>query len=273
MIHSVLLAILGFSQIHNPVTGPLPPDLNLDAGAPGYGQAGNALLIREGYACLVSSKYKDPLWSQEHLTAKDLAPPQQKRPKPDPFKADPNLSAIFKAVLADYKGSGFDRGHMSPSGDFGRKSLTNSNPQFVQIESFYLSNMVPQNGKLNRGLWAHFEAEIRRRVPSYGEVQIITGPVFKTKPVKTIGKGRVAVPDFIYKIVVVTAPGAHRGTWYAVKVPNADPGKKPISSFVTTIGKIEKDTGLKFFTSWSVADKKKLDDGTWPKIPIAATFK
>lgn len=270
----VLLSLLALAfQGTNPVSGPLPPDLNLEAGAPGYGDPDKALLLREGYACLVSSKYKDPLWSQEHLTADDLLPPQFLRPKSEPFKADPDLSPAFLATKADYTKSGYDKGHMAPSGDFGRHSQMYPNdPRHTQNESYYLSNMVPQNSRLNQVLWNHFETKIKSLVVGYGEVQIITGPIFTHTPLKTIGKGKVAVPDEIFKIVVVTS-GPSYGAWYAVEVPNVDPGKQPLSTFLATVGKIEHDTGLDFFTSWPPEDKAKLDAGTLPKMPISATFK
>jgi hypothetical protein len=51
-----ICVLVALSSVTNPVTGPLPPNVHLEAGAPGYGAPGNYLVIREGYACLVSKK-------------------------------------------------------------------------------------------------------------------------------------------------------------------------------------------------------------------------
>src|SRR5258708_3564240 len=65
----------------------------------------------------------------------------------DKWLPDPDLDGKPRAVDADYKNSGFQRGHMVASED---RVAT----QPLNDMTFFLSNAVPQNGPLNGGQWA-----------------------------------------------------------------------------------------------------------------------
>ncbi len=62
----------------------------------------------------------------------------------DNFRPDPKVSTV-SAQLSDYKGSGYDRGHLCPAGDMKLNKTAMS-------ETFYLSNMSPQEASFNRGI-------------------------------------------------------------------------------------------------------------------------
>ena len=97
------------------------------------------------------------------------------------------------AELDDYRRSGYDRGHLAPAADMAFDNLAMS-------ESFYMSNMSPQNSKLNRGLWARLENRIRDWVRrGDGDAYVITAPILK-KGLERIDSG-VSIPDFYYKII------------------------------------------------------------------------
>jgi len=86
------------------------------------------------------------------------------------FRKDPYITTS-SAQLYDYKGSGYDRGHLAPAGDMKYSSTAMS-------ESFYMSNMSPQAASFNRGIWKKIEKQFRDWSLKYGELVIITGPIF-----------------------------------------------------------------------------------------------
>src|SRR5262249_14845040 len=105
-----------------------------------------------------------------------------------------------QAQLADYAGSGFDRGHMCPSADRTATLLDNQN-------TFYLTNMLPQAHNQNAGPWGQLEAYARSLATSGKEVFEVAGGIYAGPP-KNIGAGSVAVPSSTFKVVVVLdAPG------------------------------------------------------------------
>ena len=82
------------------------------------------------------------------------------------FFPDARLPAGYRGELADWTHSGWDRGHLSPSGDFA--GLT------AQQESYALSNVVPQALGLNRGAWEGIEAAVRGLANAEGELYVLT---------------------------------------------------------------------------------------------------
>jgi len=144
-----------------------------------------------GYAVLHSGITRTPLWSAEHLT-RDRVADAEAMTRENAFHPEPSLPPAERAELKDYQRSGFDRGHMAPSGDM-------PDPQSQQ-ESFSLANMVPQNRENNRGLWAHIEMAVRRLAERDGDLYVVTGPVFRGETLQRLN-GRVLVPTMLYKAV------------------------------------------------------------------------
>ena len=108
------------------------------------------------------------------------------------FEADQSIPN--GATPADYIGTSYDKGHMSPDGDLSWDTQ-------VEYESFLMSNMSPQAGSLNRGIWKLLETSVRgwsvQRNQSY---TVYVGGLYGAGD-KTIGKG-VVVPHGFYKIVI-----------------------------------------------------------------------
>jgi endonuclease G len=148
------------------------------------------------FAVLHSPLSKGPLYSAEHLTAQALADAPA---RDNAFHADPRLTHGDRAEMADYDHSGFDRGHMTPSGDAGSAE--------AQQETFALSNMVPQNPHNNRLPWRLLEEKIRKQTLADGELWIVTGPLFVGDTVQAIGKSKVLVPTHLFKAVYDPAKG------------------------------------------------------------------
>ena len=150
----------------------------------------------------------------------------------DNFRADYNISSK-SASPGDYKGSGFDRGHLAPAGDMKINSVAMS-------ESFFMSNISPQNPSFNRGGWKKLESLVRmwgRNKVSY----ITTAGVLNSNNFNKIGKNQVSVPNLFYKIIYIPS----EGKMIAFLMPN----KKiegSLKSYVVSVDKVEKITGIDF---------------------------
>jgi endonuclease G, mitochondrial len=142
---------------------------------------------------LFSGIARTPLWSAEHLTSARIQRARTLlRLRSDAFHEELSLPADLRSGLADYRRSGFDRGHMAPNGDM-------STPE-AQEESFSLANMIPQEPCNNEVLWEGIESAVRNLALSDGEVYVVTGPAFLGAELQSL-KGRVLVPTHIFKAV------------------------------------------------------------------------
>lgn len=203
------------------------------------------LLCREGYALSHDGKLKIPVWVQYHLTAEKAQGGGVKERSND-FRPDMELPEGERSELEDYRGSGYDRGHIAPAADM------KWSPKAMS-ESFLLSNMTPQVGKgFNRGIWAKLEAKVRLWAIERGEVYVISGPIF-TKGAEhygeTIGPDHVAVPTHFFKIVY--DPRLKEAI--AFVLPNHELKAKDLPEYRVSIDDIEKETGLDFLNK---LDKK-----------------
>ncbi len=162
-------------------------------------------LCFDGFAVLHSGVTKTPLYVAEVLTRQRIQAARDEA-RTDVFFSDARLPARERATLEDYRGSGYDRGHMAAAANM-------DTPQ-AMAQSFSLANIVPQSAELNRNAWAKVEIDTRRYVMrAKGPVYVITAPVFASQPVKTIGVGRVWVPTHMFKLVYDPAAGRAWAHW------------------------------------------------------------
>ena len=150
------------------------------------------LLCNDAYAVLASGLTHGALWSAEHPTAESLASARA-TPRQGQFHPDPRLPPADQAQIADYRRSGYDRGHMTPSGDMPDEQ--------AQQQTFSLANMVPQTPALNRGVWAGIETVVRRLASREGELYLVTGAAFGGQQLQSIGASGVLVPSATWKAV------------------------------------------------------------------------
>ena len=150
------------------------------------------LLCNDAYAALASGLTHGPLWSAEHLTAASLAVARTTTREGE-FHPDDRLPPADQAQLEDYRRSGFDRGHMTPSGDMPGEQ--------AQQQSFSLANMVPQAAALNRGVWEGIESAVRDLAVQEGELYVVTGPAFAGRRLRSIGPDGLLVPSSTWKAV------------------------------------------------------------------------
>jgi endonuclease G len=153
------------------------------------------------------------------------------------FRPDPLLKKNSSDSL-DYWNSGYDRGHMAASADFrwSRKALS---------ESFYYSNIIPQNSSLNQGVWSKLETLVREWAIDNTELIVITGPVLNDSlPKIQQGSFKVSVPQYIYKIVLDYYPPQYKAI--AFLYPNKSVPYE-LQKHIVSIDSIEKLTGIDFF--------------------------
>jgi endonuclease G len=151
----------------------------------------------------------------------------------DNFRDDPAIPPEYDVTLADYAGKPYDRGHLSAAAD-------NSASDEQMSQSFYLSNMVPQNPNQNRGAWRILEDRIRNMAKEGRTLYVTVGTVYNPG-YEVIGNG-LGVPQYIWKVVVDT----NSNTAVAFLFPNEPIRTQDISATLTTIENIEKMTGLNF---------------------------
>lgn len=147
-------------------------------------------LCFDGYSLGHDPATRGPRWSAEHLTAAGVAAALKAKRAGD-FHPEPLLPVAARATPKDYDCSGFDRGHMTPVGDFGVASQ--------EDDTFTMANMVPQAPELNEGVWAGIEGAVRALAQADGELYVVTGPAFGSHP-GAIGSG-VKVPSATWKAV------------------------------------------------------------------------
>ena len=167
------------------------------------------LLCNDAYAVLASGVTRGALWSAEHPTAASLDAARD-TPREGQFHAEERLPSGDQARLEDYRRSGFDRGHLTPSGDMPDAQS--------QQQTFSLANMVPQTPELNRGVWAGIEIAVRHLAQRRGELYVLTGPAFQGQALRTIGPAGVLVPSATWKAVYDPRSGG-AGAYVCSNVP------------------------------------------------------
>ncbi|MEJ6794769.1 MAG: DNA/RNA non-specific endonuclease [Flavobacteriales bacterium] len=151
----------------------------------------------------------------------------------DNFRSDSKVKTS-SASKSDYYKSGYDRGHLAPAADMKISHAAMS-------ESFYMSNMSPQNPSFNRGGWKKLESLVRSWVLSEGEMYVVTGGVFNNN-LASIGSNEVSVPSHYYKIIYSEQSQKMVG----LVMPNQKITSH-LSFYVVSVDYIEDLTGIDFF--------------------------
>ncbi|OYY21332.1 MAG: endonuclease [Polynucleobacter sp. 24-46-87] len=147
-------------------------------------------LCFDDFAIYYSPSDKKPIYTVERLHGEQLQAPHPRRS--NQFYEEARLPAHERALLADYRGSGYDRGHNVPAGDMTRER--------GMAQSFSLANMMPQTRQNNQGIWAKRVEEPTRMYikRAEGDVYVFTG---STGNAGSIGKSKVIIPSHLYKLV------------------------------------------------------------------------
>ncbi|MCF8165856.1 MAG: DNA/RNA non-specific endonuclease [Rhodoferax sp.] len=204
---------------------------------PSTAQAGRDLCF-DDFAIYYSPSDKKPIYTVEKLNGEKLQAPHPRRT--NQFYEEARLPAHERALLADYRGSGYDRGHNVPAGDM--------TSERGMAQSFSLANMMPQARQNNQGIWAKRVEEPTRMYikRALGDVYVFTGSVGNAG---SIGKGKVTVPSHLYKLVYDPAKKLAWAYW----VENTDDAQMnaPIS-----YGELIQRTGIDFHLALEGSESK-----------------
>jgi endonuclease G len=214
---------------------------------PSTAQAGRDLCF-DDFAIYYSPIDKKPIYTVERLNGEQLQAPHPRRT--NQFYEEARLPFQERALLADYRGSGYDRGHNVPAGD-----MTHGRGM---AQSFSLANMMPQARQNNQGIWSkRVEEPTRMYVKrAQGDVYVFTGSVGQAG---SIGKGKVTVPTHIYKLVYDPTKKTAWGYW----VENTDEAQMspPIS-----YAELVQNTGIDFHLPIDIGDRNPKEPST-PNSP------
>ena len=207
-----------------------------------------------GFDLGYNEQYEQASWVVYVITREEIESGQVDRT--DNFRPDTSIST-GSAELKDYRGSGFDRGHLAPAGDMKWDRTAMS-------ESFLMSNMSPQEPSFNRGIWKRLEEQVRNWAIEKDSLFVITGPVLESL-VSSIGENEVGVPGFYFKVLVDLSPPDH--TFIAFMLPNTGSSGN-LDQFAITVDSLEQVTGYDFFASAPDQEviewlESQLDLGSW----------
>ncbi|MGO4772530.1 DNA/RNA non-specific endonuclease [Flavobacterium sp. W22_SRS_FK3] len=184
------------------------------------------------YTLSYNEKFEQAEWVAYELKKKYLKNNDFKRPY---FIEDP-MVGTGSADWRNYKKSGYDKGHLCPAGDmeFDKKAYD---------DTFYTSNISPQNHDFNSGIWNRLENKVRYWAVKYNDIYVVTGGILKDSD-KKIGTEKVSVPKYFYKIILAKSGKDHKAI--AFLIPN-EKSQKGIYEFVVPVETLEKMTGIDFF--------------------------
>lgn len=203
----------------------------------------NYLMEKPRYAMSYHRDNGRPNWVSWHLDTSWLG----STPRQDDFRNDTSLpSGWYQVKGTDFSGSGYDRGHMTPSGDRTKTVADNS-------ETFLMTNMLAQAPNNNQQHWATLESYCRTLAGQGNELYIISGGYGTSG---YIAGGKVAVPTYTWKVIMVLPSGTNdvsRVTTSTRLIAIVSPNQNGISSdwrsFRVSVDYVESLTGYDFFSN------------------------
>ena len=215
---------------------------NLSFGIPGKA---DTIIDRPGYALGYIEYHEQPAWVIYIMTQTEATTKVAKRT--NKFRSDPEIPT-GSATTADYRRSGYDRGHLAPAADMAFSVQT-------MADSFFMSNMSPQKPAFNRGIWKRLEEQVRQIAIREKAIYVVTGPILPKKKTVTIGANQVTVPTHYYKVIFdLTPPRKMIG----FILPN-EGSDRPLEDFAVMVDVVEQATGLDFFSALPKAVQERLE--------------
>ena len=211
------------------------------------------ILQRTGYTLSYDSKNKTPQWVAWELTKEET---KGKEERSTEFFPDPDVTGT-QVVTYDYSHSGYDRGHMAPAGDM------KWSKQAMQ-ESFYMSNICPQDHNLNTEDWNDLEMKTREWARRYGKVYIVCGPIYNGKRNEYIGEHRIKVPDAFFKVILINNNNKQCAMGFLFE---NEAGERPLEEYLMPVDEIEKLTGMDFFSALPDELEDHLEKESLDKLP------
>ncbi|MCW8329693.1 DNA/RNA non-specific endonuclease [Photobacterium sp. SDRW27] len=217
---------------------------HLEKGTP---NSSDQILCRDGYAAGYNYQNKVSNWVAYHITKESVNAFYERS---NSFRTDKELPAVFRATSSDYTKSGYDRGHLAPSGtmDFSQESMQ---------QSFLMSNMAPQLPGFNRGGWKALEEKVREWANTYDELYVVSGPIWDGNETY-IGNG-VYIPNRFYKVIL----DPNYNDAIAFILPHRKVSSSELPSFITTVDEVEQVTQLDFFSTLPESIEDEIESQLW----------
>ena len=205
------------------------------------------LVKHRHYALSYDEQHEQAEWVAYELTRESIQAPNVERT--GDFRRDNHVKSR-SADREDYRGSGFDRGHMVPAGDmaFSREAMS---------ETFLMSNMSPQKRAFNGGVWRELEENTRDWAYKFRHIYVVSGPIYYGNVQQTIGNNKVSVPDAYFKVILDRREPEKKAI--AFIIPN-EVSEKHLRAYAKTIDEVEKITGLDFFANLLSEDEEMLEE-------------
>lgn len=238
------------TNVNISINAPLPNEDPLILGNPSnatgdVANENNYLMIKPQYSLSYNRSTATPNWVAWRLDTSWLGSAQRQ----DDYRPDPDLpTGWYRVTDSDYSGSGYTRGHMTPSGDRTRTIPDNS-------ATFLMTNFVPQIAQNNSGPWEDFESYCRTLAQQGNEIYIVSGGVGN---IGTIASGRIVVPQYTWKVALILPNGTDdlsrvnkQTRTIGLIVPNFLPLNQnaPWRDFRVSVDSIEATTGHNFFSN------------------------
>ncbi|XP_062571712.1 endonuclease G, mitochondrial-like [Saccostrea cucullata] len=204
----------------------------------------------EDHVVLYDRRNRVPHWVFEHIRKEHVEKNDSVTRQSSEFVEDPSIHPFFRATDSDYRGSGYDRGHMAAASN-------HRHSQKAMNDTFFFTNIAPQVGKgFNRDVWNDLEKYVRALARKHKNVYVCTGPLYlpRVEPdgklyvkYEVIGKNNVSVPTHFFKVVVMeTEKGEFAMNSFVI--PNQPfPKNTPLKNFLVPLETIERAAGFLIF--------------------------
>ncbi|KAG7489289.1 endonuclease G, mitochondrial [Solea senegalensis] len=202
---------------------------------------------RESYVISYDPRTRTASWVIEKLNPASLSGPSDRNCCE--FKEDDSVHVFHRSTNQDYKGSGFDRGHLAAAAN-------HKWSQKAMEDTFYLSNIAPQRPHLNQVTWNNLEKLCRSLTKRYLNVYVCTGPLYLPRQeadgklyvrYQVIGQNHVSVPTHFFKVLILEQMDGRGVELRSYVLPNETIDEKvPLERFLVPIETIERASGLLF---------------------------
>ncbi len=210
--------------------------------------SGDRLVEHGAYVSSYNTETLIPNWVAYELTAAETEGDRSREGKE--FRMDPQLKGVLQAMREDYAGSGWTKGHLMPAADAAFNST-------AMGETFYFTNICPQDETLNAGDWQYLEKRVRQWAKRYGSVWVVTGPIVGENRYGTIGERDVVVPDAFFKALLVRKKN---GSYSAIAfVMDNDRERYYLKDCSLSVNELETLTGLDLFPGLDDTVEEKVE--------------
>ena len=230
------------------------PEIDVDNGL-------EFLLHHNEYVLGYNADLKVPMYATYLLEDDDVVEGDRR----DCFREDHRLEIVDQSTPEDYDEPIFDQGHLVPVGDMHREFSTS-------VNTFYMSNMMPQSARFNRGVWKFLEGATRLWAVRRGSVLVLSGPVFdrdedgerdaEDDADRVMPQQNVGIPSGFFKIIVhETEDGDLESMTFLLPHTFESVGGSEayVLTKFATINEVEALTGYDFFPDLSAADENELE--------------